>query len=241
MSNEFTLKSILSRGRDVDASIRKLLFKKKLMDEIPLDMLTVDQRDEILKDGLMDRDPSVRQSCLDLVFGNWIHQTDNNLVLFLTGLNVVENTKVAEEALHGFFSLVPNMFESFSEAHFETMTPETVLTMKVYCQIKFQSKGSDAVQDLLPDISNFATYLMNYWNEFQEASEEEEKVNLQFIVTQLLAIGELLDFSDEVGRRSMCTLLRELLISERTNDSHVQSAVRFLRLLAENRQDYIWY
>lgn len=49
-----SLPAILSRARDQDLSVRKSLFAKK-MPSVDIRMLSIEQRDELLRTGLSDR------------------------------------------------------------------------------------------------------------------------------------------------------------------------------------------
>lgn len=51
---ETTLPLILARSRDVDASVRKFFYKKKI-EEIDIDFLSMEQKNFVLKNGILDR------------------------------------------------------------------------------------------------------------------------------------------------------------------------------------------
>jgi len=56
-----TLPTILSRGRDVDPVVRKLLYSSVLLNKLKHPKhLTITQREQVVKDGLGDRQESVR-------------------------------------------------------------------------------------------------------------------------------------------------------------------------------------
>jgi condensin complex subunit 3 len=60
----------------------------------------------------------------------------------------------------------------------------------------------------MPEVTRLAFYIQKYNNIMTEV-EEEEKMNLEFIVDQLLLVALSMDYSDEIGRRKMYSLLRK--------------------------------
>ncbi len=60
----------------------------------------------------------------------------------------------------------------------------------------------------MPEVPVHALRLQKYINLYQEAEEDETRAVYEFILTQLFNVANLLDYSDEVGRRHMFTLMR---------------------------------
>jgi hypothetical protein len=81
--------------------------------------------------------------------------------------------------------------------------------MRVFCEYTVQKKEDSGVDELLPEISKFCFYLRKYYDLMGEAIEDEERDSCEFIVEQLLLLSNVFDFSDEVGRRAMFSMLRE--------------------------------
>jgi len=57
-------------------------------------------------------------------------------------------------------------------------------------------------------------YLKIYFQKIVELKQEEEdeKILNEFIISQLLGIGNSLDYADEMGRRVMFSCLRKYII-----------------------------
>ena len=70
-------------------------------------------------------------------------------------------------------------------------------------------------------------------------AHDEDKVLLEFILVQLLRLGKILDFADEMGRRRMFTLLREMLIAVPTSAELIAALVDLLRIVSINERDFI--
>lgn len=228
-----TLSFVVERSRDVSPIVRKFFFKKKF-EEIEISMLTPALSEIVLKNGLLDRDVSVRDACIDMLFSYWLPKAQSNLIHFMSGINVLENTEIAIEALKGFFARFKDLFTTFSEDFFESLTNETALIMRVYCEYVFEvNRDAAAVQELLPELTAFAMHIKNACERLLEAQDDtEESVNLRFQLFQLLMIGKMLDFSDEVGRRFMISLLHDILSVSKCPFLLVPEIVDFLYVLS---------
>ena len=108
-----TIPFIIERARDMDVNVRRYWYKKKL-EEIDWRCLTIEQRQFILRSGLMDRDEMVKKYCYDIVFQNWITKVEDNLIYLLSCFDVVSDPKVGEVLLKGYFRSTPNVFSDFS-------------------------------------------------------------------------------------------------------------------------------
>jgi condensin complex subunit 3 len=73
-----TIDHILARSRDVDATLRKVLYSNILNNKNIPDMrvLTIGQREELIKNGLGDREPSVRNAAGAMISG-WLGGDDS--------------------------------------------------------------------------------------------------------------------------------------------------------------------
>ncbi|OAA59356.1 Armadillo-type fold protein [Cordyceps fumosorosea ARSEF 2679] len=138
----------------------------------------------------------------------------------------VENG-VALEAMSGFWEGRPDYRQAinFDDAFWETLTAESAFLARSFndfCRKEGNGKFESLVEEKLPEVTKVAYFLERYLNalietlrrvEQDEAEEEDETaiVEQEFIAEQLLHIALSLDYSDEVGRRKMFTLLRQAL------------------------------
>ena len=84
--------------------------------------------------------------------------------------------------------------------------------MRVFCEYTAEKKKDDSnVDELLPEISKFCFHLRGYYDLMGETTNDEERDSYEFVVEQLFLLSKVFDFSDEVGRRSMFTMLRTVL------------------------------
>ena len=242
------LDSIVERSQDENVQMRRLFFKKK-MEQIEMKNLAIKQREQILHNGLLDRDSSVKEACIEMIFNNWLPATGSNIIQFLESLDVVANTKVALESLRGFFEKYPKLFSTFPDSYFESLTVETAFIMRVYCEFVVEKQTLQDAQELLPEVIKFAQYLKNSCESFVALKiSDNSNVNAlelmsypenEFILTQLFHIGKLLDYSDEVSRRFMISLLRDVLTVVETPASFIPEIVEFLFSLASDQPERI--
>ncbi|KUI64486.1 Condensin complex subunit 3 [Cytospora mali] len=158
----------------------------------------------------------------------------------------VENG-VALEAMKGFWEGRPDYRESltFDDNFWETLTAEAVFVARSFndfCRNEGNGKYEALVEEKLPEVTKLAFYLERYVRVLTEAlkriesrevnedeEEEEDTVEQEFIVEQLLHIALTLDYSDEVGRRKMFSLLRQTLSIPELPDEVTKLTVSVLR------------
>jgi condensin complex subunit 3 len=137
----------------------------------------------------------------------------------------VENG-VAIEAMKGFWEGRPDYREAvvFDDHFWETLSAESVFMARSFndfCRSEGNGRYESLVEEKLPEVTKVAFFLERYLNVLTEAirrvsqqegdEDEEDTVEQEFIVEQLLHLSLSLDYSDEVGRRKMFTLLRQSL------------------------------
>ncbi|QSZ32624.1 hypothetical protein DSL72_002203 [Monilinia vaccinii-corymbosi] len=141
----------------------------------------------------------------------------------------VENG-VALEAMKGFWEGRPDFRDAvtFDDYFWDTLSAESVFMARSFndfCRSDGNSKYEALIEEKMPEVTRLAFYLQRYTAVLVEAlkriatqeeitedvAEEDDTVEQEFIVEQLLHIARSLDYSDEVGRRKMFTLLRQHL------------------------------
>lgn len=156
----------------------------------------------------------------------------------------VENG-VALEAMKGFWEGRPDYREAveFDDAFWETLSAESVFVARSFndfCRSEGNGKYEALVEEKLPEVTKVAFYLERYIKVLVDAivriaeqdvdeSEAEDTVEQEFIVEQLLHIALTLDYSDEVGRRKMFSLLRQTLSIPELPDEITKLTVGALR------------
>lgn len=158
----------------------------------------------------------------------------------------VENG-VALEAMKGFWEGRPDYREAvtFDDNFWETLTAESVFMARSFndfCRNEGNGKYEELVEEKLPEVTKLGFYLERYvkvlvdalkriaqQEETENEEEEEDTVEQEFIVEQLLHIAMTLDYSDEVGRRKMFSLLRQTLSIPELPDEVTKLTVNVLR------------
>ncbi len=128
--------------------------------------MAIKQREQILHNGLLDRDSSVKEACIEMIFNNWLPATGSNIIQFLESLDVVSNTKVALESLRGFFEKYPKLFSTFPDSYFESLTVETAFIMRVYCEFVVEKQTLQDAQELLPEVIKFCSVFEEFMRVF---------------------------------------------------------------------------
>lgn len=138
----------------------------------------------------------------------------------------VENG-VALEAMNGFWEGRSDYREGLSldDTFWETLSAESAFlarSFNEFCRADGNRKYESLVEEKLPEVTKLAFYLERYLNVLIDTlkrvaesgmneDDEDATVEQEFIVEQILHIALSLDYSDEVGRRKMFTLLRQSL------------------------------
>jgi condensin complex subunit 3 len=153
------------------------------------------------------------------------------------------NGGIALEAMRDFWEGRSDYRDeiTFDDAFWDSLTPENVFVARSFndfCRQEGGGKYEILVEEKMPEVTKLAFYLERYTkvllDNVKRANEEgegneEETVEQEFIVEQLLHIGLSLDYSDEVGRRKMFTLLRETLAIADLPDEVTRLAIEVLR------------
>lgn len=237
-----TIDFVLTRARDVDPTIRKLFFTRK-MREIDIYGLSLEQRDFILKSGLTDRDEMVKKQCVEMIFSVWLPKTSSNLVQFLTSLDVVMNRAVAESALEAFFVAVPDLFSSFPDSYFEHLTVETAFILACWSEHHKRQK-TVSVSESLPELSKLAATLLKF-HEYLVAVDGDDaaKAEVEFIVSELMTvIGAMMaddTGGDEVGRRQLRACLEDILLNMNISDELFVKACELMRHFVGDLTDHV--
>lgn len=159
----------------------------------------------------------------------------------------VENG-VALEAMKGFWEGRPDFRDAvtFDDHFWDTLSAEAVFMARSFndfCRNDGNSKYEALIEEKMPEVTKLAFYLHRYTAVLVEAlkriatqeeitedvAEEEDTVEQEFIVEQLLHIARTLDYSDEVGRRKMFTLLRQHLAIPELPEEVTKLTVEVLR------------
>lgn len=157
---------------------------------------------------------------------------------------------IAHEAMKEFWDGRPDYRDcvSFEDPYFDGLTSETVFiarTFNQFCRESGDAKLESMREDKMPEVTKFAFLLQRDINKLiqsveqvalnpDDAEVEEDTVQQEFCVEQLLHIALTLDYSDEMGRRKMFSIMREALALAELPEECTKLAVEVLRIVCGN-------
>jgi condensin complex subunit 3 len=171
----------------------------------------------------------------------------NALLELLERIDTLNNGNedgVALEAMKEFWAGRQDYLDAvtFDDDFWDHLTSESAFmarTFNDYCQSDPKYHG--LVEEKMPEVTRLGFHLQKHINELtsrvQAATEAgtDETMALQteqeFIVEQLLYIAQSLDYTDEIGRRKMFSLLRHALSMADLPEDCTRLAVEALRLV----------
>lgn len=170
----------------------------------------------------------------------------NALLELLERIDVVNSgveTGIAHEAMRSFWEGRADYRDAvvFDQPFWDSLTAESAFLVRSFndfCRVQNEGKFDDLVEEKMPEVTALAFFLGKYLEELlqrkkstKESGEanDEDAVEQEFIVEQLLHIAITLDYSDEVGRRKMFSLLRESLAVPELPEECTKLVVETLR------------
>uniref|UniRef100_A0A7M6DLJ3 Nuclear condensin complex subunit 3 C-terminal domain-containing protein n=1 Tax=Clytia hemisphaerica TaxID=252671 RepID=A0A7M6DLJ3_9CNID len=231
-----TLPYVIGRTRDVKDSSRKSAFLT-LAEKVSIRAFTIAQRVRLLSVGLKDRSNAVKQACGQMVKA-WLRSYNQDIFKLLEAIDLEESVECAEnlidyilkealpEKLQEYIKLVKDLGEETNGpvklVTFDKLTPEISYFWYMLCKhlIGMGENGELMFQQLLPELTNFCEYIKFYAEKnfidsaIITAFNGDESGTQEFILENLLKIAGLLDFSDEVGRKNLKSLVHDLLVAE---------------------------
>ncbi|KAK2748562.1 hypothetical protein FQN57_000697 [Myotisia sp. PD_48] len=149
---------------------------------------------------------------------------------------------IAHEAMRNFWEGRPDYRDAivFEQQFWENLTAESAFIARSFndfCRQQEDGRYDDLVEERIPEVTALAFYLHKYSttlmtrlnNPEDVDGGEEQTLEYEFIVEQLLYISQTLDYSDEVGRRKMFSLLRETLAVSNLPEEVTKLTVEVLR------------
>ncbi|KAF5378891.1 hypothetical protein D9615_006988 [Tricholomella constricta] len=286
--NPTTLPQILSRTRDTDTTLRKLVYSAMLEKNLIVGedsamgpahprACTIAQRELIIRNGLGDRELSVRNAAASLL-GKWVDvvgerpakneegdttsdvKVENGLVELLKMLDLAAESTVAADAILSVFATRTEIFENmeFGSVYWDKLTPETAFLARVFVEYGKATNDETRLEAALPVVTELAFRIQAAFNTliqdmateeqerlFSELTEdqinrmEEVRLEKESIIGELLRLAVNLDYADEIGRRKMFQLVRDMLSHGALPESLLSKCLDVLRELSANERDLI--
>lgn len=158
---------------------------------------------------------------------------------------------IAHEAMREFWDGRPDYRDSisFEDPYFDDLTPEAVFiarSFNEYCRNSDDPRLQSMAEDKMPEVTKFAFLLQKHLVKLIEGVEkvalnpddveaEEDTVQQEFCVEQMLHVALSLDYSDEMGRRKMFSIMRESLALAELPEECTKLVVEVLRTVCGKR------
>ncbi|CAR27958.1 ZYRO0D10494p [Zygosaccharomyces rouxii] len=238
---------ILERARDVNLINRRLVYSRilKQMSGQCFDKVDFKIMDQLIKWGLDDREESVRKACNRLLSYDWLNMFGGDIIEFLEKLNVTKSS-VADKAMECLFQtrddIIPKL--NFPQNIWREFTVETVFLLRCFYTHCVDNNLHEIIESNFPEASKLADSLNFYLQkilveEEKNALSDLERSHVEFIIEQLLIISKEYDYSDEIGRRSMLTVVRNMLSIFELPESLIKIGLQVLKSLSINESDFV--
>jgi condensin complex subunit 3 len=192
-----TLRYILERARDMDATTRRLVYGKILPALGDFRHMSLVEREKMIRWGLRDRDDSVRKAAARLFRERWLEDCassrDNRpeeekkagdaappdieaLCELLERIDVTrsgDEDGMAHEAMREFWDGRPDYREALSFDHefwknLDAQTAFIARTFNDYCHNADDARAQDMIEDKMPEVTMFAFVLQKELNSLME-------------------------------------------------------------------------
>ncbi|KAF5389537.1 hypothetical protein D9757_004209 [Collybiopsis confluens] len=155
-------------------------------------------------------------------------------IKFLAFFDVVgPGEAVAVDAMLSVFTTKPALLDNFvfNDDYWQELTPESAVLARVFVDQCLKSlKGEDRLETAsIPVVTAFAFHIQQAYNELlshmqemdllhigepdneESEAQEEELAKKELILSELLRIALNLDYMDEIGRRKIFSVVRDML------------------------------
>ncbi|AQZ16330.1 YCG1 (YDR325W) [Zygosaccharomyces parabailii] len=235
---------IFERARDVNLVNRRLIYSRilKQMGRQCFDKIDFKIMDQLIRWGLEDRERSVRQACNRLLSHDWLNIFGGDLIEFLENLNVMEST-VADRVMESLFNaredIIPKL--KFPKQIWVEFTVETAFLLRCFYIHCADHDLHGIIEENFPEASELANSLHVYLQKIlpSEGLSKLERAHFDCIIEQLLIIANRYDYSDEIGRRSMLTVVRNMLSVFSLPESLIKIGLKVLKSLSINERDFV--
>ena len=249
INDDNTRPYILERARDVNVVNRRLVYSRilKSMGKECFDSIEPHIFDQLIEWGLEDRELSVKNACKRLISHDWLNALNGDLIELLEKLDV-SRSSVCVKAIEALFQSRPDILSKikFPESIWKDLTMEIAFLFRVFYLYCLDNNITEMLDENFPEASKLSEHLNHYillryhHNGISNQSQEQFDNNtLEFIIEQLLITAERYDFSDEVGRRSMLTVVRNVLALTTLSEPLINIGIRVMKSLSINEKDFV--
>ncbi|ESK90249.1 condensin subunit cnd3 [Moniliophthora roreri MCA 2997] len=182
---------------------------------------------------------------------------EEHLLKFLTKFDLSQE-EVATIALQSIFETKPEIFQEmhFPPQYWATLSPEKAFLARVFVDHCIKEKAEVLKETALPEVTALAFRIQDTYNQLVGIEEEEEDVfgtlddeararrdderdACELTLEEMLKLAVNLDYGDEIGRRKMYALMRDMLSREKLSERHVGKCLNVLQKLWPDERDLI--
>jgi condensin complex subunit 3 len=242
-----TLPYIIKSIRDPDDINRRVVYLKPLSSLDDFRQLNFEERQEVLKWGLNDRNELVRKAATKMFAENWIKHAGRNLIEFLERLEATKPamSDLIEKLFKEFFKIRSDVFKEtvFDDEFWSNLSGESALLARMMIEyLQNEDEEDERLDKILPSVTVHVMNLENYYNLYQQYNNaDDNSFNYEYIIVQMLDIALCLDYADEMGRKKMYNLLRDILRSYEVIDEHLERILKVFRRISIDERDFTRY
>lgn len=158
-----SLPELMERARDVNPINRRLVYSRISKELPPFTELDLTLKENILKWGLNDRDPSVRLSAEGLLIHTWLPQVHDDILIFLENVQVVDSA-VMPLAMHIIFQSRTEKINSivFPEDYWSELTVEKAFFIRTFFDYCTKSNLYECIDKNIPELTKLAHVVQEY-------------------------------------------------------------------------------
>ncbi|KAJ7671638.1 nuclear condensing complex subunit [Mycena polygramma] len=163
----------------------------------------------------------------------------------------LQGGELASMALKSVFDTRSDIFEDlyFGDAYFADPSPEKIFLARVFVDHcvspsrEDKGHGEQRMESVgIPVVTSCAFRIQHGYNalvDIQTGGDDDDKEEKEFIVSEMLKLAVNLDYADEIGRRKMFSLVRDMLTRPTLPVVLVPRCLDVLRQLSSDERDLI--
>ena len=249
----------LTRIQDRDPGVRRVVYSS-ILPRIKARHIKPTQLAQIVKTGLRDRDDTVKQAARAMV-SSWVQNEqadpDDTLKVMLEFVHCFEydDREPVQLALEAIFESRRDILDQldFTEAYWAELTVDKAILARVFVDYCGRVKDEARLERCLPVVTALAFRVQDEVNKIDElvadasGADDEDDVAAftDKLEDQVAAVAEMLrmtaqlDYADEIGRRKMFALVRNMLGDAGLAEPLVAPCLDVLRVLSASERDLI--
>ncbi|KAH8834734.1 armadillo-type protein [Flagelloscypha sp. PMI_526] len=253
----FLFNIILGRSRDEDPSIR-ILVLSTLMSPLGHHILNLEPktRISIVDNGLQDPDTGVIRASRAMICHAFSASFDGTKSLldsvgnFALAFSNHSFKDVSSEVLRVLYDdgrvwpILPNAEDI---EFWTTLTRKHTLVIKTMVEHSFNIQDQMATlleKACFPSLVTFAAFLQDQYDTlmlsyFDQELAREEMEDKAVVLQDLLDVGAMLDFGDELGRRRVFSVCSEMLVHPYLPTQALDSCLALLQVVMGNERDFV--